>query len=158
MASWDRGLLHRARRARTIVHTVHSVCSVQGDTVSYEMTSGQLAAALRAAGTILSVSTVQRYAREGRIPSRPTPGGRYRYDLQEVLAALSTSSPTVGLSAPTLAGGLGTAELPADSAAERRRRQVRGHASVTAATEVLSRPSAMHEQIATASRRSLAFT
>jgi len=130
--------------------------------MSYEMTSGQLAVALRAAGTTVSVTTVQRYAREGRIPSRPTPGGRYRYDLQEVLAALSPSSPAVGLSGPALGGGLGSSGLPADSAAERRRRQVRGHDSGhdtgTATTDVHIRPSAMHEQIAHASRRSLAFT
>lgn len=125
--------------------------------MSYELTSGQLAAALRGVGTTLSVTTVQRYAREGRIPCRPTPGGRYRYDLQEVLAALRTS-PAAGLNSPALAGGLGSGELPADSAAERLRRQARGHSSVTAAVELLSRPTAMHEQIAHASRRSLAFT
>lgn len=125
--------------------------------MAYDLTSGQLAAALRDAGTSLSVTTVQRYAREGRIPCRPTPGGRYRYDLQEVLAALRTT-PSAGLTSPSFSGGLGTAELPSDSAAERLRRQARGHASVTAPAASPTLSTAMHKQIAHSSRRSLVFT
>lgn len=125
--------------------------------MAYSLTSGTLTAALRSVGIDVSAATIQRYARQGKIPSRPTPGGRYRYDLQEVLTALRRTNPAAGLGAPVLTGGLGSAELPADSAAERLRRQVRGHASVVAPMKVPARSSAMHEQLAQATRRSLAL-
>ena len=37
----------------------------------------------------LSNSTVQGYAREGRIPANTTPGGQYRFNLEEVQATLA---------------------------------------------------------------------
>lgn len=128
--------------------------------MAYELTSGQVAAVLRERGVVLSTSTVQRYARQGVIPCRPTPGGRYRFDIAEVLAALDARSPSRGLSAEPLTGGLGRAELPADSPSQRLRRQMRGHVSSLApvtAEGADAAPSAVREQLAHSSRRSLAL-
>lgn len=62
------------------------------------MSSGAISQALAREGVLLSAPTLQRYAREGRLPARRTPGGHYRFDLDEVLAALelgrSTPSPS----------------------------------------------------------------
>lgn len=67
---------------------------------TYALTSGALARELAARGLPLSATTLQRYAREGRLPTRVTPGGHYRFDLDEVMAALSrtrsTHSPVEG--------------------------------------------------------------
>lgn len=63
------------------------------------MSSGALARALGQRGVYLSAPTLQRYARQGRLPARPTPGGHYRFDLAEVLRALeagSVAAPTRG--------------------------------------------------------------
>lgn len=59
------------------------------------MSSGAISRALGREGVLLSAPTLQRYAREGRLPARKTPGGHYRFDLDEVLAALElgTSNP-----------------------------------------------------------------
>ena len=103
--------------------------------MSYELTSGQVAAALAADAVPLSAATIQRYARSGRIPARQTPGGRYRYDLAEVRAALRTRPATETLSAAILTGGLGSGELGVDSAAERLRRAARGQRTSVKAVE-----------------------
>lgn len=55
------------------------------------LSSGALARALADVGIHLSPPTLQRYAREGRLPARVTPGGHYRFDLSGVLAALDSS-------------------------------------------------------------------
>lgn len=52
------------------------------------MSSGALSRALAGHGIHLTAPTLQRYARERRLPSRMTPGGHYRFDLDEVLRAL----------------------------------------------------------------------
>lgn len=57
------------------------------------MSSGALARALVEAGIHLTPPTLQRYAREGRLPCRVTPGGHYRFDLDAVLAALESTTP-----------------------------------------------------------------
>jgi excisionase family DNA binding protein len=53
------------------------------DTERRTARSGEIAKALG-----LSAATIQAYAREGKIPSRSTPGGQYRFDLAEVRHAL----------------------------------------------------------------------
>ena len=133
--------------------------------MSYELTSGQVAAALAADAVTLSAATIQRYARSGRIPARQTPGGRYRYDLAEVRAALSTRPATETLSAAILTGGLGSGELgmdPTDSAAERLRRAARGqqtNVKTGGAPAVASSgaPGAVRSQLAHAASRAVAF-
>jgi hypothetical protein len=52
------------------------------------MSSGTLAQALQEVDVHLSPAALQRYAREGRLPARVTPGGHYRFDLTQVLEAL----------------------------------------------------------------------
>ncbi len=47
----------------------------------------------------LAVTTIRGYAREGRIPATPTPGGQYRFDPAEVWRVLHPTSP-VALQAP----------------------------------------------------------
>ena len=126
--------------------------------MGYELSSGQVAAALRERGLRIATSTVQRYAREGLLPCRPTPGGRYRFDLTEVLATFAARSPARMLGGAPLTGGLGVAELPVDSPAERLRRGTRGHVSGTAvAGPAPKRVSAVRDQLAHSARRSLAL-
>ena len=52
------------------------------------MSSGALARALQEVDIHLSPAALQRYAREGRLQARVTPGGHYRFDLAQVLEAL----------------------------------------------------------------------
>ena len=128
----------------------------------YELTSGQVAAALAADAVALSAATIQRYARSGRIPARQTPGGRYRYDLAEVRTALRTRPATETLSATILTGGLGSGDLGVDSPAERLRRAARGqqpNVKAVQATAVASTgaPGAVRSQLAHAASRAVAF-
>ena len=51
------------------------------------MRTGEVAAALG-----LSSATIQAYARKGVIPRRVTPGGQYRFDLDEVRGVLAPSA------------------------------------------------------------------
>ena len=39
------------------------------------------------------MATIRAYAREGRIPATPTPGGQYRFDLAEVRRVLTPANP-----------------------------------------------------------------
>lgn len=54
------------------------------------LTSAQVARHLH-----VSAATVQRYAREGRVPFLITPGGRRRFDLEEVRQALGPSDESI---------------------------------------------------------------
>jgi excisionase family DNA binding protein len=57
------------------------------------MTTVRTATSSQVATTLgLRIATVQRYARDGRIPSDKTPGGHRRFDIDEVRAALSQES------------------------------------------------------------------
>lgn len=86
---------------------------MQHDTTSAyrTMRTGQIAKALG-----LSVQTVRAYAREGRIPASPTPGGQYRFDLEEVRrtltpvtgVALRPARSLVPLARATVAVGMAT--------------------------------------------------
>ena len=57
------------------------------------LSSGALARLLADSGIHLAPSALQRYAREGRLPVRITPGGHYRFDRDEVLDALKAPRP-----------------------------------------------------------------
>jgi len=57
------------------------------------LSSGELSRALADRGVRLSAPTLQRYARQGRLPARLTPGGHYRFDLDEVLASVTPPMP-----------------------------------------------------------------
>jgi hypothetical protein len=56
------------------------------------LSSGALAGALADVDIHLSPAALQRYAREGRLPARVTPGGHYRFDLAQVREALESST------------------------------------------------------------------
>jgi len=64
---------------------------VQNESTTW-LSSGALARALEARDIHFTASTVQRYAREGRLPARVTPGGHYRFDLESVLDVLATDA------------------------------------------------------------------
>ena len=63
------------------------------------MSSGAISRELGRRGIRISAPNLQRYAREGRLPANRTPGGHYRFDLDEVLRALSS-----GRAAPASSG------------------------------------------------------
>jgi hypothetical protein len=70
----------------------------------------------------LAAATVQKYAREHRIPCDLTPGGHRRYDLDEVRDALSRPAPSLREAPLAVDGGLGTGaavDRSASAAAER---------------------------------------
>ncbi len=85
-----------------------------------DQTTKQIADALG-----LKPSTVQRYAREGRIPHDLTPGKHRRFDLAEVRDALS--APVSNLSSAPLPvnGGLGTGKPVVFSPAAAAEREMR---------------------------------
>ena len=56
------------------------------------LSSGALAGALADVDIHLPPAALQRYAREGRLPARVTPGGHYRFDLAQVREALESST------------------------------------------------------------------
>lgn len=70
--------------------------------MSRNRTSAQIAADLG-----LAAPTVQKYAREGRVPYDVTPGGHRRFDIDEVRAALYDPSPSLRDATLAPDGGLG---------------------------------------------------
>ena len=102
--------------------------------MAYTLTSGQVALRLADSGVCLSAATIQRYARSGRIPSKPTPGGRYRYDLAEVLRALTDLSAERSLNRRSLAGGIGLGPESADSPASTLSRAITAHGNESQAS------------------------
>jgi predicted nucleotidyltransferase len=64
------------------------------------MSSGALSRELAKVGVHLSAPTLQRYAREGRLPARKTPGGHYRFDLGEVVNTLEARTVTPPSASP----------------------------------------------------------
>ena len=135
--------------------------------MAYTLTSGQVAVRLAETGVCLSAATIQRYARSGRIPSRPTPGGRYRYDLAEVLRALADVSAERSLTRPTLLGGLGLGPAAADSPASTLGRAVTAHGSESLAcrptgdaagdADAAGLPAALREQFRQSARCAVAM-
>jgi hypothetical protein len=135
--------------------------------VAYTLTSGQVALRLAETGVCLSAATIQRYARSGRIPSKPTPGGRYRYDLAEVLRALADVSAERSLTRPTLLGGLGHGPAAADSPASTLSRAVTAHGSESLAcrptgdaagdADAAGLPAALREQFRQSARCAVAM-
>ena len=102
--------------------------------MAYTLTSGQVALRLADSGVCLSAAAIQRYARSGRIPSKPTPGGRYRYDLAEVLRALTDLSAERSLTRPSLAGGIGLGPESADSTSSTLSRAITAHSNESQAS------------------------
>jgi excisionase family DNA binding protein len=88
-----------------------------------------------ARGIGLAAATIQKYAREGRIPFHATPGGHRRFDLDEVRSALY--GPHNGLSADPLPldGGLGTGAPITYGPAAATERDTRALVSLPAACE-----------------------
>lgn len=82
------GIDSEVRRVSQIVDIIHIVKQPR---LAW-MSSGALARALDERGVHLSAPTLQRYAREGRLPARTTPGGHYRFDLSEVLRVLDSDA------------------------------------------------------------------
>jgi hypothetical protein len=92
----------RNRGLARIVIVVIFVITVKGRTVHRNRTSVQIGQELG-----LAAATVQKYAREHRIPFDLTPGGHRRFDLEEVRQALYLTSPNLRAVALTPDGGLG---------------------------------------------------
>ena len=86
------------------------------------MTSQRVARELR-----VSAASIQRYAREGRIPFDVTPGGHRRYSVEEVRRALA-GGPRTHVAAIAVSSGkahLGAGPSVQTSPAEERQRQLR---------------------------------
>ena len=77
-----------------------------------DQTSGQIAGALG-----LAAPTVQKYAREGRVPYDVTPCGHRRFKLAEVRGALYDPTPSLRDEPLAVDGGLGAGPRVAYSAA-----------------------------------------
>jgi hypothetical protein len=92
------------------------------DDVMRAMTSQRVAQELR-----VSAASIQRYAREGRIPFDVTPGGHRRYSVEEVRRALA-GGPRTHVTAIAVSGGkvhLGAGTPVRTSPAEGLQREVR---------------------------------
>jgi len=144
------------------VLNVQFVSIEQAGMMEYTLTSGQVAQKLASTGVRLSAGTIQRYARSGRIPSKSTPGGRYRYNLDEVLQSLTSVSAEQSLSRPVLDGGLGVGRSAADSAASVLGRAVSAHVrEATPGNQEVSHagvPAALWVLLRSTSRRAVALT
>ncbi len=95
------------------------------------MRTGEVAAALG-----LSSATIQAYARKGVIPRRVTPGGQYRFDLDEVREVLAPSAldaveglADVFASGSPIVDGLTAFRTAQPSAAALRAARISGHRS-----------------------------
>lgn len=85
-----------------------------------DQTSSQIGEALS-----LSASTIQKYARDRRIPCSVTPGGHRRFNLEEVQAALYDQQPGLRADPLPLDGGLGAGAPITRSAAATAERDTR---------------------------------
>jgi len=72
---------------REIIHIV-DIMGIMSSTSARWLSTGGLSAELVEYGIHLSPASLQRYAREGTLPAKVTPGGHYRFDLSDVLPAL----------------------------------------------------------------------
>lgn len=99
-SGWNRpGYCPRCSRDDVVVEGVRDM--------SHELSTGDLAKALRELDVHLSARTLRRYARSGRIPAKVAPNGRYRFDLTEVVRVVESPSAQTSLSWVPLTGGLG---------------------------------------------------
>ena len=99
-------------------------------------------------------TTVQRYARDGRIPYEETPGGHRRFDIDEVRLALGagTAAPFVqNLELDPLAAG-GLVTYSASAAREAQLRTVRAEAPAHSEPRRAGGPSELGQLIAKARR------
>lgn len=90
----------------------------------------------------LSAATIQAYAREGRIPRSVTPGGQYRYDIDEVKDVLfpqilAVSTRLVDLSSATapVVDELTAHRVNEPSVFAKRAARIRGHQAAQSAKE-----------------------
>lgn len=83
----------------------------------------------------LAAATIQKYAREGRIPFDATPGGHRRFDLDEVRSALYGSSRGLSADPLPLDGGLGTGAPITHGPAAEAERDTRALVALPAVTE-----------------------
>ena len=122
------------------------VISVKALTVRRDRTSAQIAQEFG-----LAAPTVQKYAREGRVPYDVTPGGHRRFNLDEVRAALYDSSPSLRDAPLVLDGGLGAGRPVAYSTAAAAERDTRTLVA-TAHEDEAATPTALQELFAHARR------
>ena len=110
-----------------------------------DQSSGQIAEALG-----LAAPTVQKYAREGRVPYDVTPGGHRRFNLDEVRGALYDPAPKLRDEPLAVDGGLGAGPPVAYSAAAAADRDTRALAAID--HQETSTPTALEELFAHARR------
>lgn len=111
-----------------------------------DRTSAQIAQELG-----LAAPTVQKYAREGRVPYDVTPGGHRRFNLDEVRAALYDSSSDLRDAPLALDGGLGAGGTVAYSTAAAAERDTRALVA-TAHEDTAVSPTALQDLFAHARR------
>lgn len=111
-----------------------------------DRTSGQIAQELG-----LAAPTVQKYAREARVPYDVTPGGHRRFNLDEVRAALYDSSPSLRDAPLEVDGGLGAGRPVVYSTAAAAERETRALVA-TAREDEAAAPTALQELFAHARR------
>ena len=116
-----------------------------------DRTSGQIGEALG-----LAAPTVQKYAREGRVPYDATPGGHRRFNLDEVRAALYDAAPNLRDAPLPLDGGLGSGPPTSYSPAAAAERDTR--ALVPTVTEGTTTPPSALQELFTHARRVLVTT
>lgn len=80
----------------------------------------------------LAPATVQKYARDGRIPFNATPGGHRRFDVEEVRAALYGATNMLRGDPLPIDGGLGTGAPVTFSAAALTERDTRALVALAA--------------------------
>ncbi|MDN4160424.1 hypothetical protein [Nocardioides abyssi] len=100
--------------------------------MTYNLNTTDLANALAELGFSYSAPTLRRHASTGRIPAKIVKGGRYLFDLEEVVRTLTTPGAHRTLSQPPLSGGLGKhTESHQQSEADRLRTATRQHQNET---------------------------
>ena len=127
------------------------VIVVKGTHVRRDQTSAQIGRELG-----LAAATVQKYARDRRIPCDLTPGGHRRFNLHEVREALYSSSPSLGSPPFVVDGGLGSGAPIAVSPAAAAERDTR--ALVAVAHDEDGPPTTALEELFAHARRVLVTT
>jgi len=111
-----------------------------------DRSSGQIGEALG-----LAAPTVQKYARDGRVPYDVTPGGHRRFNLDEVRAALYDSSPSLRDAPLPQDGGLGAGQPGRYSQAAAAERDTRALVATTTEDKTAA-PTALQDLFAHARR------
>jgi len=122
------------------------VITVKELPVRRDQTSAQIGQALG-----LAAATVQKYAREHRVPYDATPGGHRRFNLDEVRDALYAPSSSLRSSALPLDGGLGSGTPVTYSSVAAAERDTRALVAIADDDEAAS-PTALQELFSHARR------